>query len=186
MGGDKGTPFLKLPDEELILEMYNHVIDYLASFGYEPYEISNFALPGFSCMHNLNYWDRGEYIGAGAGAHSFFNGRRSKNTEDLKRYIKDLNNEIIPETESTKLTSTEALKEFIFLGLRKTKGININEPPPFIPTLPRWDIGVLLEACRDLVYEGYIELGRGYLRLTRKGIVISNTIIVKLFERLGL
>jgi oxygen-independent coproporphyrinogen-3 oxidase len=186
----RGTPFLKLPDEELILKMYNHVIDYLASFGYEHYEISNFALPRFRCMHNLNYWDRGEYIGAGAGAHSFFNGMRSKNTEDIKRYIKDLNNEIIPETESTKLTSTEALKEFIFLGLRKTEGININEPPPFIPTLPRWDIGgcgrVLLDACRDLVYEGYIEIARGYLRLTRKGIVISNTIIVKLFERLGL
>ncbi len=190
MGEDKGAPFLKLPDEELILEMYNHVIDYLASFGYEPYEISNFALPGFSCMHNLNYWARGEYIGAGAGAHSFFNGMRSKNTEDIKRYIKDLNNEIIPETESTKLTSTEALKEFIFLGLRKTEGININEPPPFIPPLPRWDIGgcgrVILDACRDLVYGGYIELEGGFLRLTRKGIVISNTIIVKLFERLGL
>jgi len=184
------TPFLKLPDEELILEMYNHVIDYFASFRYEHYEISNFALPGFRCMHNLNYWDRGEYIGAGAGAHSFFNGMRSKNTEDIKRYIKDLNNGIIPETESTKLTSTEALKEFIFLGLRKTEGININEPPPFIPPLPMWDIkgcnSVLLDACRDLVYEGYIEIERGYLRLTRKGIVISNTIIVKLFERLGL
>jgi coproporphyrinogen III oxidase-like Fe-S oxidoreductase len=51
----------------------------------------------------------------------------------VKRYIKDLNNGIIPETESTKLTSTEALKEFIFLGLRKTEGININEPPPYVP-----------------------------------------------------
>ncbi len=188
---EENTPlFLKLPDEDLILEMYNQVIDYLASFRYEHYEISNFALPGFRCMHNLNYWDRGEYIGAGAGAHSFFNGMRSKNTEDIKRYIKDLNNGIIPETESTKLTSTEALKEFIFLGLRRTDGININGLPPFVSPLPRWDIGrcnrVILDACRDLVYEGYIEIERGYLRLTRKGIVISNTIIVKLFERLGL
>jgi oxygen-independent coproporphyrinogen-3 oxidase len=192
---------IQMLDEELILEMYNHAIDYFASCGYEHYEISNFALPGFRCVHNLNYWDRGEYIGAGAGAHSFINGIRSNNTEDITRYIEDLNNGIIPETESAKPISAEALKEFIFLGLRKTEGININELPPFSPPLPRGDIHTsiphltrgdiggyksLLDASKELIDEGYIEIERGYLRLTRKGIVISNTIIVKLFERLGL
>ncbi len=206
---EKNTPLYKLikshkidmPDEDLILEMYNHAIDYFASCGYEHYEISNFALPGFKCMHNLNYWDRGEYIGVGAGAHSFINGIRSKNTEDITRYIQDLNSGIIPEIESVKPTSAEALKEFIFLGLRKTEGININELPPFIPPLPRGDIytsiphltrgdigryNSLLDASRELIDEGYLEINRGYLALTRKGIVISNTIIVRLFERLRL
>ena len=206
---EENTPLYKLiqshkiqmPDEELILEMYNHAIDYFASCGYEHYEISNFALPGFKCMHNLNYWDRGEYIGVGTGAHSFINGIRSKNTEDIPRYIEDLNNGIIPEIESAKPTSAEALKEFIFLGLRKTEGININELPPFIPPLPggdihtsiphltRGDIGEyysLLDASKELIDEGYFEINRGYLALTRKGIVISNTIIVRLFERLRL
>ncbi len=206
---EENTPLYKLikshkidmPDEDLILEMYNHAIDYFASCGYEHYEISNFALPGFKCMHNLNYWDRGEYIGVGTGAHSFINGIRSKNTEDIPRYIEDLNNGIIPEIESAKPTSAEALKEFIFLGLRKTEGININELPPFIPPLPRGDIHTsiphltrgdiggynsLLDASKELIDEGYLEINRGYLALTRKGIVISNTIIVKLFERLGI
>lgn len=206
---EENTPLYKLiqshkidmPDEELILEMYNHAIDYFASCGYEHYEISNFALPGFKCMHNLNYWDRGEYIGVGAGAHSFINGRRSNNTKDITRYIEDLNNGIIPEIESAKPTSAEALKEFIFLGLRKTEGININELPPFIPPLPRGDIHTsiphltrgdivgynsLLNASKELIDEGYLEINRGYLALTRKGIVISNTIIVRLFERLRL
>jgi oxygen-independent coproporphyrinogen III oxidase len=206
---EENTPLYKLikshkidmPDEDLILEMYNHAIDYFASCGYEHYEISNFALPGFKCMHNLNYWDRGEYIGVGAGAHSFINGIRSKNTEDITRYIQDLNSGIIPEIESVKPTSAEALKEFIFLGLRKTEGININELPPFIPPLPRGDIHTsiphltrgdigrynsLLDASRELIDEGYLEINRGYLALTRKGIVISNTIIVRLFERLRL
>jgi oxygen-independent coproporphyrinogen-3 oxidase len=206
---EEHTPLYKLiqshkidmPDEELILEMYNHAIDYFASCGYEHYEISNFALPGFKCMHNLNYWDRGEYIGVGAGAHSFINGRRSNNTKDITRYIEDLNNGIIPEIESAKPTSAEALKEFIFLGLRKTEGININELPPFIPPLPRGDIHTsiphltrgdivgfnsLLNASKELIDEGYLEINRGYLALTRKGIVISNTIIVRLFERLRL
>jgi oxygen-independent coproporphyrinogen-3 oxidase len=206
---EENTPLYKLikshkidmPDEDLILEMYNHAIDYFASCGYEHYEISNFALPGFKCMHNLNYWDRGEYIGVGTGAHSFINGIRSKNTEDIPRYIEDLNNGIIPEIESAKPTSAEALKEFIFLGLRKTEGININELPPFLPPLPRGDIHTsiphltrgdiggynsLLDASKELIDEGYLEINRGYLALTRKGIVISNTIIVKLFERLGI
>ena len=206
---EENTPLYKLikshkinmPDEELILEMYNHAIDYFASCGYEHYEISNFALPGFRCVHNLNYWDRGEYIGVGAGAHSFVNGIRSKNTEDITRYIEDLNTGIIPEIESAKPASAEALKEFIFLGLRKTEGININELPPFIPPLPRGDIHTsiphltrgdiggynsLLDASKELIDEGYLEINRGYLALTRKGIVISNTIIVRLFERLRL
>jgi oxygen-independent coproporphyrinogen-3 oxidase len=183
---NRKSHLIKMPHEEIILKMYNHAIDYLASSGYEHYEISNFVLPGFRCMHNLNYWDRGEYIGAGAGAHSFFNGIRSKNTEDIKKYIESLNSGIVPEIESTKLTSGESIKEFVFLGLRKTEGININE----LPLLPRRDIGgcnsVLLDACRDLVYEGYIEIKGDFLRLTRKGIVVSNTIIVKVFESLGL
>ncbi|MDH5202966.1 MAG: radical SAM family heme chaperone HemW [Nitrospirota bacterium] len=178
---------IKMPDEGLILEMYNYVIDYLTFCGYEHYEVSNFALPGFRCIHNLNYWARGEYIGVGAGAHSFVKGVRSNNIKDVNNYIDDLNKGIIPETESTKLTSEEIFKEFIFLGLRKTDGISINKLPPFTPPLARGDRGgcdSLLNACKELVDDGYLEIENGNLRLTRKGLVISNTIIVKLFERL--
>ena len=95
---------IAMPDEDLILEMYNHTIDYLAGHGYEHYEISNFALPGFKCIHNLNYWNRGEYIGAGAGAHSFVNGVRTKNIADVNKYIDSLNSGIIHETESLMIT----------------------------------------------------------------------------------
>ena len=178
---------IKMPDEELILEMYNYAIDYLTFCGYEHYEVSNFALPGFRCIHNLNYWDRGEYIGAGAGAHSFVKGVRSNNIKDVNNYIDDLNKGIIPEIESTKLIPLDTVKEFIFLGLRKMEGVNINKLPPFIPPLARGDRGgsdSLLNACKELVDDGYLEIENGNLRLTRKGLVISNTIIVKLFERL--
>jgi oxygen-independent coproporphyrinogen-3 oxidase len=180
---------IRMPDEEIILEMYNYAVDYFASCGYEHYEISNFALSGFRCIHNLNYWDTGEYIGAGAGAHSFINGIRSENTKDINRYIEYSNRGIIPEIESAKLTSKEFCKEFIFLGLRKTEGININKLHPFISPLTRGDkegCNSLLQASRELTDEGYLDIDKGHLRLTRKGIVISNTIIVKLFERLGL
>jgi len=183
---EEHTPFFKLlethkisiPDEELVLEMYNHAIDYLAGFGYEHYEISNFALPEFKCIHNLNYWNRGEYIGAGAGAHSFIDKMRSGNIKDINVYIEQLNNGVIPETESTKLTSEETLKEFIFLGLRKTEGISISKSQ---------ETGLnIIDASGALINEGLVEIAKDYLRLTRKGIVISNTVIVKLFEKLGL
>jgi len=183
---EEHTPFFKLlethkvsmPDEELILEMYNHAIDYLAGFGYDHYEISNFAFPEFKCIHNLNYWDRGEYIGAGAGAHSFIDKMRSGNIKNINAYIEQLNNGIIPEIDSTKLTSEETLKEFIFLGLRKTEGISISK-----------SLGTglnIINASGELINKGLIEIAKDHLRLTRKGVVISNTVIVKLFENLGL
>jgi oxygen-independent coproporphyrinogen-3 oxidase len=176
---------IAMPDEDLILEMYNHTIDYLAGHGYEHYEISNFALPGFKCSHNLNYWNRGEYIGAGAGAHSFVNGVRTKNIADVNRYIDSLNIGIIPETESFMITPAESLKEIIFLGLRKTEGIRIKNIPSST-TGDREALKKLFDASGEMICDGYLELNEDYLRLTRKGIVISNTIIVKLFEKLGL
>ncbi len=165
--------------------MYNHAIDYLAGRGYVHYEISNFALPGFKCLHNINYWNRGEYIGAGAGAHSFVNGVRTKNIADIGKYIDSLNTGLVPETESTVITPSDALKETIFLGLRKMDGLNVKNlySPEFVENDKD---GNLIDASAELIDEGYLDLNGDYLRLTRKGIIISNTIIVKLFEKLGL
>jgi oxygen-independent coproporphyrinogen-3 oxidase len=172
-------------DEDLVLEMYPYTIDYLADHGYEHYEISNFALPGFKCIHNLNYWNRGEYIGAGAGAHSFVNRVRTKTIADINKYIDSLNSGIIHETESLIITPGESLKEIIFLGLRKMEGINVKNIHSSL-IAERKTLEKLIYASRELIDEGYLELNEDYLRLTRKGIVISNTIIVKLFEKLGL
>ena len=184
---EEGTPLyetikskanIKMPDEELILEMYNYAIDHLASKGYEHYEISNFALPQFKCLHNLNYWDRGEYIGAGAGAHSFIRGFRSKNTDDIKLYIENLNKGTIPAAESTEIKRDDAIKEFIFLGLRKTEGISFAKAKELGLDMP--------VVCRELIEDGYLEIKGDYLRLTRKGLVVSNSVIVRLFEGFGL
>jgi oxygen-independent coproporphyrinogen III oxidase len=172
-------------NEELILEMYNYAIDYFASSGYSHYEISNFAMPGFQCAHNLNYWDRGDYIGAGAGAHSFISAVRSINTADINEYSAELDDDHIPEIQAMKITPDDALKECIFLGLRKTQGISLLKMP---------DMGCgqlsakerLSDAGKELVDEGYLNISGDFLRLTRKGIVISNAIIVRLFEILGL
>lgn len=183
---EEGTPLwrlikhnaLRMPEEGLVLDMYNGAIDFLQGRGYEQYEISNYALPGYRCLHNLNYWDRGEYIGAGAGAHSFMQGVRSQNTGDIKTYIESLSNDIVPETETGEISAKDALKEFIFLGLRKTEGLSlaqaINIRPDFI------------KACEEFIDSSYLVISDNYLRLTRKGLPVSNMVIVQLFERLGL
>jgi len=181
---EKNTPLyglidsqkIKMPDENLVIDMYNHLIDFLSSQGYEHYEISNFALPGYQCIHNLNYWEQGTFIGAGAGAHSFINMIRSKNTEDISRYKEKLIAGMLPEGESTDIGPSESLEEFIFLRLRKTEGI---------PMATAENLGMnIIDICKDLVDEGYLEIQEGYLRFSRTGLVLSNTIIVKLFDRL--
>jgi len=183
---EEGTPLwrlikdnaLRMPEEGLVLDMYDHAIDFLQSRDYEQYEISNFALAGHRCLHNLNYWNRGEYLGAGAGAHSFIQGIRSQNTGDIKTYIDSLSNDIVPETETGKISAEEALKEFIFLGLRKTEGISLEEA---LQTRPDF-----AGAYAELLDSGHLALKDGSLRLTRKGLPLLNMVIVRLLERLGL
>jgi len=183
---EEGTPLsrlikdnaVRMPEEGLVLDMYDHTIDFLQSRGYAQYEISNFALPGYRCLHNLNYWNRGEYIGAGAGAHSFIQGVRSQNTGDIKTYIDSLSNDIIPETEASEIGTEEALKEFIFLGLRKTEGLSLAQAIRMRPDF--------LDACAELLESSYLVISDNYLRLTRKGLPVSNMVIVRIFERLVL
>jgi oxygen-independent coproporphyrinogen-3 oxidase len=169
---------LKMPSEDSILDMYNYAIDSMANNGYEQYEISNFAKPGFQCIHNLNYWNRCEYIGAGAGSHSFINGVRSSNVKDIHMYINQLSRDVIPEEDTIYITLQDSLRELIFLGLRKTQGISIkraqNEGLDILP------------ACREMIDSGHIEVRDDTCRLTRKGVVISNTIIAKLFDNFDL
>jgi oxygen-independent coproporphyrinogen-3 oxidase len=194
---EENTPLHKLivshkitmPDEEIILDMYGHAIEYLTGSGYEHYEISNFARAGYRCLHNLNYWDRGEYIGAGAGAHSFVNNVRSQNIKNREKYSAYLNNNRIPETETTEPTAAESLKELIFLGLRKREGINLHNLSPlchFLAGEQNAGYTCLINASEGLRKEGYLEISNNFLRFTQKGLVLANTVIVNIFENLGL
>ncbi len=183
---EKGTPLfcmleeerIELPGEEIVLGMYDDAIAYLAENDYGHYEISNFARPGFRCRHNQNYWDRGEYLAAGAGAHSFIAGVRTRNTGNIPVYIERLRAGTLPLEESLAISAPEALREQLFLGLRKTDGIPLAGMEPTRVNIT--------EAAAELIEEGYLEIAGGNLRLTRKGLVLSNTVIVTLFEKLGL
>ncbi|MBI4849755.1 MAG: radical SAM family heme chaperone HemW [Nitrospirae bacterium] len=173
---------VRLPDEDKIIEMYEHTIDYLVSKGYSHYEISNFAMPGYQCRHNLNYWDRGEYFGAGLGAHSFVYGKRFCNTCDLEEYLKAVSEDKSPVKGTGHIPEDQALSEAIFLGLRKTGGISIES------FLKRYGINMLSHYQNEIAAlqeEGLIEIvgsGCSYetdLRLTRKGILLSNEVFLK-------
>ncbi|MEW6601804.1 MAG: radical SAM family heme chaperone HemW, partial [Nitrospirota bacterium] len=132
-GGDMGVTICRrakpggntLPPEDMIIEMYEHAIDYLTSKGYVHYEISNFALPCYSCSHNINYWDRGEYYGVGLGAHSFIAGSRFHNTDNLDEYLDLISKNKNAVKGSESINSDMALSEAIFLGLRKTEGLTL-------------------------------------------------------------
>lgn len=169
---------IEFPSEDLILAMYDNAIDSFSSAGYKQYEISNFARPGCLCAHNMNYWNRGEYIAVGTGAHSFLGGRRTKNTCDVESYVNLLQRGLSPIAEVTEISPDEELKEFIFLGLRKGEGINLKHDKIAATGIE--------DAVEDLIKNGHLDISGDRLRLTGKGVLISNSVIVAIFERLHL
>ncbi len=109
-------------DVELEAEMYYHIIYKLASFGYEHYEISNFAQRGFKSKHNLTYWNNEEYYGFGLGAHYYLDSSRGENTRSLNKYLEG--NYLLSEE---KLNLRKKMENHLILGLRKIKGVNQDE-----------------------------------------------------------
>ncbi len=120
---------LNLLDDELEREMYWKVKEKLEQSGYNHYEISNYAKYGYESKHNMNCWKQEEYIGIGLAAHSYVNGVRYSNTEDLDTYIDTYklgknNKDII--TIHEKQNFIEKQKEYMILGLRKIEGVKIS------------------------------------------------------------
>jgi oxygen-independent coproporphyrinogen-3 oxidase len=179
---EAGTPFfesitsgeMEAPPESLVVEMFEYGIDAFAKRGLAHYEISNFARPGMECRHNLNYWKRVEYLGVGAGAHSFEGGRRSRNTGYVFNYIESLSKGSLPVEEATDVSADDEIKEIIFLGLRMTRGINVKK------------MRFIADAAKDLIEDGLLCIEGGRLKLTRKGLLLANAVAVDLFEKLGL
>ena len=132
----EGTPLfeavrngsIELPDEDAVADMEDAGFDLLRSFGYERYEISNFALPGRECRHNLNYWANGDYLGLGLNAHSALhvNGKwvRFANKAELSGYNAALNDGKLPVEMTEEISLGDEMFECIMVGLRKIKGID--------------------------------------------------------------
>lgn len=129
---EEGTPLydsyekgeLKLPDEDEDRFMYQETKRILVQNGYDRYEISNYAKKGYECRHNCGYWQRKNYAGFGIGAASLVGNVRFRNSTDLRRY---LNSPLECREDIQPLCRQEQMEEFMFLGLRMTEGVSMEE-----------------------------------------------------------
>lgn len=180
--GNKGKSIL--PDEDSEREMYYQTEKILQQNNYERYEISNYARKGFACRHNVGYWKRREYLGFGIGAASLYHGKRFNNVAEIQDYIETLGfiktvevqERLLKKVEEDLhvLSKKEQMEEFMFLGLRMIKGISIQE---FDRQFDGSFAGIYGEIVDRFVEKGLLEKKKGYVRLTKRGIDISNYVM---------
>jgi oxygen-independent coproporphyrinogen III oxidase len=164
-----------LPSEEAMAEFYELAQVELGSAGYEQYEISNWALPGYASKHNLKYWRREPYLGFGAGAHSFSGGQRWANLHDAAQYVSAISEGKAAIESMAPVTREGALEEEFFLGLRQLAGIDLAR-------IER-QYGVnLKEKVERLKSNGMVERYGDILRLAPAKLSISNEIFVELLR----
>ncbi len=162
---EPGTPFEKgvshLPEEEEERNLYWRTVSFLEEHGFYQYEISNFSKAGRESGHNRKYWSGVDYIGIGAGAHSFVGGIRYSHPQSIQEYIKSP----LKKEEVTFISPLERSKEYYLLGLRKREGVpNTGEFPDVIEKLKSG---------------GLIEEVSGNVRLTKKGTDFANMVFIE-------
>lgn len=173
----QGTPLAEqlrsgrrpMPDEDLAAEMYEVMIEKLSAAGYEQYEISNFAKPGFESRHNTKYWTLDPVYGFGVSAHSFDGFQRYSNERDTAAYVGKIEKFSTAEVMRERI---DAVSEFIFLGLRLNRGI---DPAEFklrfgVDIFDRYG-----HELDDLQEKALIEIAER-IKLTRKGMLFSNEV----------
>ncbi len=168
---EEGTPFFEaydkhpelLPTEEEERAMYYETKTFLASKGYERYEISNYAKKGYQCRHNLSYWERVDYLGLGLGAASLLGNVRKSNQTNLSEYLKGN----FAGTEDI-LDENAAMEEYFFLGLRKMQGVD------WTPYHMQYE-----KTVEKLAAEKLIERDGNFIRLTELGIDVSNYVLAE-------
>lgn len=166
----------KLMEDEEERDIYYLARNYMNSKGYKQYEISNFAKKGYESKHNLKYWDRNEFIGIGASAHSFLENKRYSNISNVDEYIKSINNCKLPIDYEEYINKEDALWEFLILGLRKSEGVNIKE----IEAMFNISFSKYKEIINKLNEEGLLKRTKENIKLTKKGMDLSNYVFVKL------
>ena len=152
-----------LPSEEEERTMYYETKAFLASKGYERYEISNYAKSGYECRHNLSYWERMDYLGLGLGAASLLGNVRKSNQTELSEYLKG---NFAGEREI--LSDINAMEEYFFLGLRKMEGVK------WTPYKAQYE-----KTVEKLVSEGLLIRAGDFIRLTELGIDVSNYVLAE-------
>ena len=183
---EEGTPFYELygedrgenllPDEDSEREMYHQTKTVLKELGYERYEISNYAKPGFECRHNVGYWTNVPYLGLGLGASSCIDGCRFQNTSDLEEY---LNGGAGVRHEELALSEQDMQEEYFFVGLRMVRGVSLKQFEEQFGIPADQVYPGLLER---LVREGVVEQVGDMFRLTEYGMDVSNYVMAEFLQ----
>lgn len=183
---EEGTPLYRLREkgkikdlnEETSRAMYDKLIDLLEDAGYEHYELSNFARPGFRSHHNSNYWNETPYLGLGAAAHSYDGRRRWWNVADIKKYIDGINHGT-PVRGQEVLDISTRYDDLITTALRTREGIDLNKmQAEYGHELYHY----LLQESKREIDRGLMQIIDGHLSLTRKGLYISDDILSNLMH----
>lgn len=167
----KGT--IRENDEESCRTMYYKLIDRLKEAGYEHYEISNFARNGFQSRHNSGYWSGIPYLGIGAGAHSYNTTSRQWNIADIDTYMAEIEQNKIP-AEREELDTQTRYNDTVMLSLRTSQGINLDE---IEHNFSSYFVRFCLKAAECYIRDGLLINTDNHLRLTRKGLFVSDMIM---------
>jgi len=182
---EEDTPFardfeagkLALPAEEEVLAMLEITGNLTARAGFQRYEISNYARPGFQCRHNLTYWHNLDYLGLGAGAVSCLAGRRRQAIRNIPEYIRRMKEKQDVFVDAEQLDRETRFRETMIMGLRMTKGINIEQIRQRFGLDPKTYYG---ETLARLIKTGLIRTTATHIRLSEKGLLLANQVMREL------
>ena len=163
------------PDEGLQIEMDEAAQVILSDAGYERYEVSNYAKPGYACRHNLLYWTNGEYLGLGPSAQSYLDGVRFGNIADLATYDTMLSANRLPIEDRTKLSEEEQLRDSVIFGLRLIRGIPAHQLHQHAANYGHTAV------TTQLLAQQLIEEHGGRSRLSARGRLLADTIAEQLY-----
>jgi oxygen-independent coproporphyrinogen III oxidase len=181
---EEGTPFARsyptgcheLPDDDLSADMFELADELLTAAGFEHYEIANYARPGYRSEHNSGYWKRDGYLGLGVAAHSFLRdgyGVRFGNPDNLEDYRDGVTAGQLERIDEQRLTQSDAMAEYMFLGLRLADGVSL---PAFEREFGRSLESAYGSTTADLVRFGLLGQNGSLLTLTLRGMLLSNQV----------
>ncbi|MCZ6684392.1 MAG: radical SAM family heme chaperone HemW [Candidatus Dadabacteria bacterium] len=177
---------LKLPTDEKLADFIIYTTEFFEDAGYRQYEISNYSKHGFECRHNMLYWRGESYLGLGAGAHSHSAmgnsslwGKRWANLRNPALYMKTVNEEKKPLDFTEELKREEVIEDKVLMGLRLKDGINILELES------TFQLKANMDKVGHLVRDGFLEYSDSSIRLTKKGNLLSNAVILRFVEALN-
>jgi putative oxygen-independent coproporphyrinogen III oxidase len=167
---------LPLPSEEEEVEMFLLILERLKQAGYEHYEISNFARPGYESRHNMTYWRNESYYGLGAGAHGYMNRKRHVNVKGIAEYIAAAAHGL-PVLETEEVSLNEAMEDFMMVGLRLLRGVRQDD---FARQFAGRRLEDVFGATLDkLLTAGLLDRTEDGYRLSDKGLLLGNVVFAE-------